>query len=86
MKLTKAKLIQIIKEELNEIDLPTYEGEPFGEYDLEAENEKGRWLEDPLFEQLGAVVKDLLQLGVSLGMDKDTIRRDIYEAVQHDIE
>ena len=86
MKLTKQRLKQIIKEELNEIDLPTYEGEPFGEYDLEAENEKGRWLEDPLFEQLGAVVKDLLQLGVSLGMDKDTIRRDIYEAVQHDIE
>ena len=86
MKITKAKLRQIIKEELNEIDLPTYEGEPFGEYDLEAENEKGHWLEDPLFEQLGAVVKDLLQLGVSLGMDEDTIRRDIYEAVQHDIE
>ena len=86
MKLTKAKLRQIIKEELDEIDLPTYEGEPFGEYDLEAENEKGHWLENPLFEQLGAVLEDLLQLGVSLGMDKDTIRRDIYEAVQHDIE
>ena len=25
-----------------EPELPTYEGEPFGEYDLEAENEKGR--------------------------------------------
>jgi hypothetical protein len=25
-----------------EPDLPTWEGEPFGEYDLEAENEKGR--------------------------------------------
>ena len=24
-----------------EPDLPTYEGEPFGEYDLDAENEKG---------------------------------------------
>jgi len=25
-----------------DIGLPTWEGEPFGEYDLEAENEKGR--------------------------------------------
>ena len=25
-----------------EPELPTYEGEPFGEYDLEAENERGR--------------------------------------------
>ena len=86
MKITKQRLKQIIREELNEIDLPTYEGEPFGEYDLEAENEKGHWLEAPLFEQLGAVVKELLQLGESLGMSKDKIRRDIYEAVQYDIE
>jgi hypothetical protein len=42
MKITKQRLKEIIKEELNEVGLPTYEGEPFGEYDLEAENEKGR--------------------------------------------
>lgn len=42
MKITKQRLKEIIREELNEADLPTWEGEPFGEYDLEAENEKGR--------------------------------------------
>jgi len=42
MKITKTRLKEIIKEELSEAGLPTWEGEPFGEYDLEAENEKGR--------------------------------------------
>ena len=37
MKISKTKLRQIIKEEID--DLPKWEGEPFGEYDLEAENE-----------------------------------------------
>jgi len=42
MKITKTRLKEIIKEELNEMDLPTWEGEPFGEYDLEDENKQGR--------------------------------------------
>ena len=41
MKITKTRLKEIIKEELSEMDLPKWEGEPFGEYDLDAENEKG---------------------------------------------
>jgi len=40
MKITKQRLKEIIKEELSEMDLPKWEGEPFGEYDLDAENEK----------------------------------------------
>ena len=49
MKLTKQRLKEIIKEELTTvheapgsdgIDLPTWEDGPFGDYDLEAENEK----------------------------------------------
>ena len=31
-----------MREELSEMDLPKWEGEPFGEYDLDAENERGR--------------------------------------------
>jgi len=50
MKITKTRLKEIIREELSTVreseppepGLPAWEGEPFGEYDLEAENEKGR--------------------------------------------
>tara|TARA_R110002110_G_scaffold104601_1_gene263655 strand:- start:653 stop:910 length:258 start_codon:yes stop_codon:yes gene_type:complete len=50
MKITKTRLKEIIREELStvreneppEAGMPAWEGEPFGEYDLEAENEKGR--------------------------------------------
>jgi len=63
MKITKQRLKEIIKEELSTVrenephepyDAP-WEGEPFGEYDLEAENEKGRLA---AAEELGLDPKD----------------------------
>jgi len=58
MKISKSKLRQIIKEEMNlpptlddsDPGLPTYEDEPFAEYDLEAENQNGA---------LAAIAKEL---------------------------
>jgi len=58
MKITKTRLKEIIREELStvreneppEAGLPAWEGEPFSDYDLEAENAKGA---------LAAVAKEL---------------------------
>ncbi len=44
MKITKSRLKEIIREELSivrESDLPSWDGAPFEEYDLDAENAQG---------------------------------------------
>ena len=58
MKITKQRLKEIIREELtslNESDLPSWEGPPFGPYDLDAENEKARRAAE---EPIGAEIED----------------------------
>jgi len=61
MKITKQRLKEIIKEEVD--DLPTWEGEPFGEYDLETENEKGRReAADDAYQSLQNMVLELVDL------------------------
>tara|TARA_B100001123_G_C15114115_1_gene948649 strand:- start:326 stop:712 length:387 start_codon:yes stop_codon:yes gene_type:complete len=72
MKITKQRLKEIIKEELSEMDLPTYKGDPFGEYDLEAENKKGR--QEELANYLLKMYQDLSETG-----DVMTIREIIQD-------
>mgnify|MGYP007032468042 FL=1 len=53
-----------------EPELPTYEGEPFGEYDIEAENEKGRRIKAR--ELLAAMSKEELK-DFALSLDAATV-------------
>ena len=73
-----------------DIGLPTWEGEPFGEYDLEAENEKGRLAAaeelglDPAEEnyvKLVDTLADIFQHHLEeVGMDRAEILRAVEEA------
>ena len=84
MKISKTKLRQIIKEELSEADLPKWEGEPFGEYDLEAENEKGRTKHAHDLTKT-APPKALLKAASSLILDpmtSATIRKFVFDLVK----
>ena len=88
MKLTKAKLRQIIKEELDEMDLPKWEGEPFGEYDLEAENEKGRQEESyvALVNYAADKMRELLELGHDVATVEGEVKNDVLKMVNDALE
>ena len=88
MKISKSKLRQIIKEELNEVGLPTYEGEPFGEYDLEAENEKGRQEEAyvALVNYAADKMREQLELGHDVATVEDEVKNDVLKMVSDALE
>jgi len=84
MKITKQRLKEIIKEELNEIDLPPWgdddpDDKTFGEYDLEAENEKGRQEESyvALVNYAADKMRELLELGHDVATAEEEAKRAV---------
>jgi len=88
MKISKTQLRQIIKEELSETDLPKWEGEPFGEYDLEAENEKGRQEETyvALVNYAADKMRRLFELGHDVATVEGEVKSDVLKMVNDALE